>query len=312
MTQDASAKAKFLHRRDALCMATGAAIGAAAATGVGMAWAQTPSAATKRKPSDFRILDIHEHVITSAPGYDAAKDQASRLAFMDANGIEQTLVLPAFGYPHPNGLADTSKVNELVAAYRDRNPKRFPAAFGTVDPLDGPGAADEIDRCVTQLGMRGMVWHPRFTGVSIDHPAMTEFLKRVEAHNIPAFIHIVAESKLESAWKVGVLAERFPKVTFVALDTFSGVDQGSFAPYLGKTRPNLNFDTGMLLAVGSGMENFLKSMGPDRLFLGTDAYSQRGFALPYPVYEILASEYLSDDDCRKILGGNARKLLKLT
>lgn len=273
-----------------------------------------------RTASQFRLFDLHHHVgsleMVAQAGErrsagDPDEDARIRLAFMDSHGIEQALLMPANGYPAPNGIADTRRVNNAMALYRDRHPDRFPAALGTVSPLEGDGSLDEIDRCITELGMRGIVWHHRFQGTAIDHPRMNLLLERLQRYSVPAFIHIIADSNLESPWKLEMIADRFPELTFVALDGFSSPDHAHWMPYLASKHPNIVFDTGVMVPVSHMVENFVRTVGPERLLLGTDFYSSpKLFSHPFPVYELLASD-ISDDDCRKILGGNARELLKL-
>ncbi|MGN6770419.1 MAG: amidohydrolase family protein [Rhizobiaceae bacterium] len=273
-----------------------------------------------RKPEQFRIFDLHHHVGTLEMVADQGAKRAAggpeediriRLEFMDAHGIEQALLMPANGYPAPDGLADTIRINTAMADYRNRHPDRFPAALGTVSPLEGDGALDEIDRCIEVLGMRGIVWHHRFQGSAIDHPRMQLLLEHVQHHKVPAFIHIIADSNLESPWKLEMTADRFPELTFVALDGFSSPDHAHWMPYLASKHPNIVFDTGVMIPVSHMLENFVAKVGAERLLLGTDFYSSpKLFSHPFPVYEILHSD-LSDAQCAAILGDNARRLLRL-
>ena len=275
-----------------------------------------------RRPNQFRIFDLHHHVGTldmvsrgGTPGAragDMADDARRRIAFMDAHHIVQALIMPANGYPAPNGLADTRRINDGIAAYRDRHIDRFPAALGTVSPLEGDGALDEIDRCIGELGMKGIVWHHRFQGAAVDHPMMDRLLARVEQHGAPAFVHIIADSTLESPWKLEMLADRHPGITFVALDGFSSPDHAHWMPYLASKHPNIVFDTGVMVPVAHLIEGFVQKIGPERLLLGTDFYSSpKLFSHPFPIYELLASD-ISDAACDSILGGNARRLLGLS
>ncbi|CAO3363382.1 amidohydrolase family protein [Azospirillum palustre] len=277
-----------------------------------------------RDAKSFQVFDLHHHVgsldIVGAKGGGArgggagggmAADAEQRIAFMDRHGIAQALLMPSNGYQAPNGIADTRRVNDSVAEYRDRWSDRFPAALATVSPLEGDAALDEIDRCIQVLGMKGIVWHHRFQGCAIDHPRMDALLERVRHHGVPAFIHIIGDSKLESPWKLEVLAERFRDVQFVALDAFSSPDFAHWMPHIARRHPNILFDTGVMVPVSHMIERFVREAGAHRLLLGTDFYSSpKLFSVPFPLLEILASD-LTDGDCAEILGGNARRLLGL-
>lgn len=271
-----------------------------------------------RNAQSFDVFDLHHHVgsldiVGKGPqgAGDMVADADKRIAFMDRHGIAQALLMPSNGYQAPDGIADTRRVNDRVAEYRDRWSARFPAALGTVSPLEGDAALDEIDRCVEVLQMKGIVWHHRFQGCAIDHPWMDALLERVRHHGVPAFIHIIGDSKLESPWKLEVLAERFPDVRFVALDAFSSPDFAHWMPHIARRHPNIVFDTGVMVPVSHMIETFVRSAGAHRLLLGTDFYSSpKLFSSPFPLTEILASD-LPDEECALILGGNARLLLGL-
>src|ERR1700730_12656145 len=86
------------------------------------------SGGTMRSVKQFRMFDLHHHVgsldMVAAAGAaraasDPKEDARIRLAFMDQHNIEQALLMPANGYPTPNGIADTRRVNDAMAAYRD-------------------------------------------------------------------------------------------------------------------------------------------------------------------------------------------------
>jgi len=276
-----------------------------------------------RQASDFRVFDIHHHVgalagLLESDGdwfkADPAALQADvdrRIAFMDRYGIGAALLMPGNGYPLARGIEDTRRVNDYVRRYRNVAPDRFPAFVGTVNPLEGLDALKEIDRCIVELGMNGMVWHHRFLGTVLDHSMMNPFLQRVRDHKVPAFIHIIADSKLEAPWRLERLADRHPDVTFVALDGFSSPDHAQWMPYLASRHQNIVFDTGVMVSVGHLIENFIDQVGAERLVLGTDYYSEpQLFSHPFPVAELLASE-LSDTVLAEVLGGTARRILGL-
>ena len=70
------------------------------------------------------------------------------------------------------------RCNDTVAAYRKRDPKRFPVACGIVEPLHGARSIGELERMKHDLGLNGVVWHSRFQGVAVDHALMRPLLKK--------------------------------------------------------------------------------------------------------------------------------------
>jgi predicted TIM-barrel fold metal-dependent hydrolase len=184
--------------------------------------------------------------------------------------------------------------------------------LGTVDPADGPAAADEIDRCVEVLGLRGIAWHHRFIGQAMDDARMDACLEKLAEHRLPAFVHIIADSTLEAPWRLEALASRFPEQQFVALDAFSSANQSHSLPHIAANHPNIAFDTAVMISVGHMIDRFIETAGSDRLCLGTNFYSfPRLFSTPFPLAEIHELG-LAPDALRAVLGGNARRILGLS
>src|SRR5262249_7737777 len=124
-----------------------------------------------------RVIDAHNHVgdlwgpenlysdnLTRQGELD--RDARARIAALTRRGVDQAVVIAAPSYLRPDGLVDTRRMNDLVAAYRDVDPDRFPAAVGVVEPLYGERGLAEVDRCKFELGLVGISFHTRFQGVS--------------------------------------------------------------------------------------------------------------------------------------------------
>ncbi|MBZ9772232.1 amidohydrolase family protein [Mesorhizobium sp. CO1-1-8] len=232
---------------------------------------------------------------------------------MDFWGIEHALLLPASGYSRQRGIDDTKRVNDALATYRDRNPSRFVAAAGVVSPKEGDLGVDETRRCIVDLGMKAMVWHHRFDGSVINHIGMHPILEEMARHEVPAMVHIICDSKLESPWRLEDLAGQHPGVTFIALDAFCSPDHSSWMQLIARRNRNIIFDTGQLTSAGHNLPEFIEAIGADRLIFGTNFYSSepRVFDVPYPLQEVLALD-IPDDQKASILGGRSRELFKIS
>ena len=84
----------------------------------------------------MEIFDIHHHLgslpggsLQEEPGWQD-KDYANRVRIMDANGVTRAAILAATGYIQADGLKDTRRSNDVVAACQKRDLKRFPVACG--------------------------------------------------------------------------------------------------------------------------------------------------------------------------------------
>jgi predicted TIM-barrel fold metal-dependent hydrolase len=272
---------------------------------------------------DFDIFDCHHHVgdvrsfmphmgDEDAPTEGAAleAERAERVCIMDAGGVRQAAVIPGHAYPRTNGIADTRAVNTRIAAYRDARPDRFPVAIGLVEPIFEEACLPELDRCAQELGIRGISFHTRFQGVSMDSHWVTRYVERVGELGMVPVIHAMTESADEALWKAAEIARAFPDVTMLVLDAFSTFEGTREAFVIAERCPNLLWDTSLSYNFDF-LEQFAQQLGAERVVFGTDLYSPPlGRRISHLVPQIVESS-LSDDDKAKIFGGNARTLFGL-
>jgi len=272
-----------------------------------------------RVVADLRILDVHQHVGELPPRLPAAGggdtpitpeiELSSRIAKLDARGVSQAVVIPNHGYMRPNGLADTRKVNDAIAAYRDRTPDRFPAAVGIVEPLYGEHGLPEIDRCKHELGLVGISLHTGFQGVRLNSVWVRRFLDRMGQVGLVPFVHCWGESPPEALWQMDIIAGDFPDLKMIVMSAFSTQDQGQLLPYVAERHPNLYFDTAVPRYVPDVL-HAIRAVGAHRLVYGSDLYSvptdQTADALPQ-----LMSFPITDQEKAAMLSESARAVLGL-
>jgi predicted TIM-barrel fold metal-dependent hydrolase len=274
----------------------------------------------------FDVFDVHHHVGRAFDALggeldDAAHDDAamaeharveleSRLAIMDEGGVRQALVIPGHGYLRPRWLADTRAVNDEIAAYRDRTPDRFPVACGVAEPRDGPHALAEIDRVHAELGLVAISFHTRFQGVSMDSQWVLRAVERLGEHGMLPILHAMDDTPEEALWKLASIARRVPDLTILALDAFGGFEATRQCFHVAEVAPNVVFDTSLSYNFDF-IEDFARRFGADRVVFGTDLYSHPvGRRISHLLPQIVESG-LSPDDKAAILGGNARRLLRV-
>jgi predicted TIM-barrel fold metal-dependent hydrolase len=271
----------------------------------------------------YPVFDVHHHVgdasavlgatvaITDSgadlPEDVAAEEVARRLAIMDEGGVDWAAVIPGHGYHRPNGLADTRRINDGIAAYRDALPDRFPVAIGVIEPMYGPHSLPEIDRVVDELHLDGVSFHVRFQGVSLDNQWIRMYIGRMVERGLVPVIHAVPETSENPLWKVASIARAFPEVPMLVLDAFTTNESSKECFHTAEIAPNLLFDTS--LASGFDLiESFARAFGAERVVFGTDLYSwPLGRRISPRLPEIVACG-LDDDAKRAILAGNARGL----
>lgn len=276
-------------------------------------------ASPEQKPQDAPF-DIHQHVEPSDDSFSdfgsaeevIAKDYAARVKIMDANGIEESVIMAGNQYRKTEGIGNTRKLNDLVATYVAKHSDRFPIGIGTVEVTHGDASLRELERIAKDLKLRGAVWHHGYSGVPINHRFMRPILRTVEELNLIPFVHVYQKGN-ESWWRLEVLAEEFPNITFVALAGIASVEDREQALHIVKRRRNILCDTGPVFWRGEpAVESFVKQVGVDRLLFGSDLYAmQPSYRQATTTLQIIRNSQLSKEEKAKILSGNARKLLGL-
>ncbi len=116
-----------------------------------------------------------------------------RLKSMDAAGIERA-VLSIAG---PGVQAETDgriatrrarDANDFLAREVQRRPNRY-SGFAHLAMQDANAAADELERCMTELKFAGCMINGHTNGQYLDHPSLDPFWKRAEALGAVIYIH---------------------------------------------------------------------------------------------------------------------------
>jgi predicted TIM-barrel fold metal-dependent hydrolase len=115
-----------------------------------------------------------------------------RLKAMDEAGID--LQVLSHGAPATqrldaaDGVALARRVNDRLAATIREHPARF-AGFAALPTADPQAAADELERAVTKLGMKGAMVHGLCNGVFFDDRRFWPVYERARALDVPLYIH---------------------------------------------------------------------------------------------------------------------------
>ena len=255
---------------------------------------------------EFKIFDVHQHFgslefsgsseIGSGQIDAIQTDYKRRKSIMDKYGISGGCIMPSLQYERPNGQKDTEYINNSISQYKREKEEVFPIALGTVEPLHGEElGVREIDRMRDELKLDGVVWHHRFQGTHVADSRMKAFLKRMEAYNMPAVIHIFSESNLEAPIELETLALLFPNIKFLALDALSSPTNANYIMGICKRVDNIYIDTASLFPVGRLIDKFISDVGVDRVIFGTDLYlNPLLYNYPMALGEIENSEVLSE------------------
>jgi aminocarboxymuconate-semialdehyde decarboxylase len=120
-------------------------------------------------------------------------DPAARLRRMDQLGIDAAIVSisPTFYFywvSSADGSAHARAANDAIAAHVASAPARL-AGLATLPMQEPLAAADELERAVTELALRGASVGPRVGDTYLDDPQYWPVLERAEALDVPLLVH---------------------------------------------------------------------------------------------------------------------------
>jgi 5-carboxyvanillate decarboxylase len=117
---------------------------------------------------------------------------ASRIASMDADGIDmQLLLLSSPGvqvFERATAVALATESNDYAAAACKRHPTRF-AALAAIAPQDPASAAKELERATRTLGLKGGIINSHTFDHYLDEQSFWPIFEAAEALDVPIYIH---------------------------------------------------------------------------------------------------------------------------
>lgn len=250
--------------------------------------------------------------------------------------------------PPDKAVTIARAVNDRLGAFIAANPQRF-AAFAALPTSDPPAAADELTRTVEKLGFKGAMIHGLSNGEFIDGRKFWPIFERAQALDVPVYLHpsLPHPAVVDAYYRDYV--KDFPMVIRPAwgftVETATQAIRlclsGVFTAYprlkvilghLGETLPFLIWRIDQALArPGQQSLSFrdifashfyvttsgffsnpallccVMEMGVDRILFAVDW----PFVKNEPAVRWMDGVPLSDEDKAKILGGNAKRLLRM-
>ena len=121
-------------------------------------------------------------------------DMQARIRNMDAAGIDQQ-VITLSSPPVESVIADPKLSAELARIANDgiaemaaQHPKRF-IPIGSMAMNNPDACLRETERCLNQLGMKGMLMYTSACGRAIDAPEFLPFYQLMAERNLPIWLH---------------------------------------------------------------------------------------------------------------------------
>lgn len=137
------------------------------------------------------------------------------------------------------------------------------------------GWREDLDVCLSTLGMRGVVLFPNYHEFSLDDPCLAPLMTEAARHGIPVCVQSAMEdirrqfrpykaADMDAA-SIGAFARAYPATNVIALGLKFGQPETLGEPL----PPNLFFDTSNYETQGA-IEYAVDRFGPDRILLGSN------------------------------------------
>ena len=243
------------------------------------------------------VIDSHTHLFRRWLDVQGMTPQ-EMVEALNSMGVDKAIVLTMDGF-----FGDCPKHNDELARLVAQHPDEL-IAFGTVDPYQEEEAVQEVRRCIEELGMKGMKFHPWLQAFSLTHPTMDDIAVECARLGVPITFHD-GTPPYSSTPQVANLADNHPETTIIL--GHSGLhDQWHDAVRWAERLPNLYLCTHGPPFVG--LQWMVERVGPERMLFGSDA----GFASADVVLfdlDMVGNLAVCESDKAKILGGNVARLL---
>lgn len=219
--------------------------------------------------------------------------------------------------------------NDALADVVDRHPELL-LGFAHHDPY-GPDAAGELERAVTERGLRGLkLFAPLLRG-PLDHEDLDPLWGTAQRLGVPVLIHIghygsaggLSFGRYGGPDELSRMARRFPELAVVV--PHFGVQHVQELFFAAWGCPNIHVDTSgsnqwvrwmpYKLTLEDLFRRCYETIGPHRIVFGSDSsWFPRGYVTRYldDQLRICRELGLPDDHLRAIFAGNAERLLGLT
>jgi predicted TIM-barrel fold metal-dependent hydrolase len=253
------------------------------------------------------LIDVHVHIgrtIATAKSQTAAE----YLETMRSANIERAIISPMAGGRQAEGIRDTMAENDAIAAAIRADPARFPVGLASVEVRHEEKALEELERAFDELGLQGLVFHAMFSGFYVGRGGVLDpLLEALNERRGLCLMHAMPETggfSMESPKEIGLLAARYPQVTFIMGHPSMSDDQRAACIDAARGKDNVYVDLALEVRPET-VEIFVEALGAERVLFGTDS----PFREPQPTIRAVEAARIGDDARERILHGNGAELI---
>jgi predicted TIM-barrel fold metal-dependent hydrolase len=267
----------------------------------------------------FQIIDFHVHPPLDAEekGVNPQSIAEELLNLMDKSGISKAVILPIAPYISNNYIYRIVEVE----------PRRL-VGFASVVPNPADRAVKELERAVSDLGLRGLKLHPGMQGFCLRSTHVWKVLRRAGELGIPVIIHALWMDESSLYFKSPYKPWENPLEDYALLPYIAPETRLIYAHMGGllhfkevfniATHRNVYLDTSYSIITITrevGLErlaHYIKLLGAEKVLFGSDTVpgltpEDLG---PKKQIELINRFPLGEEEKEKILFKNAQKLLE--
>lgn len=233
-------------------------------------------------------------------------DPTALVELLKKNGVDYAVVLAELS-PMTTGMVSNEEVTEFCKGRRELIP------FANLNPYLSTRLGDELERCVHELGMRGIKLYPTYQQFYPNDRTLYPLYGKAQELKIPVMVHTGSSLFRGSRMKYGDpmllddIAVDFPALTLIQVHSGRGFWYDS-AFFLAQLHPNMYMEIS-----GLPPQNLLKyfpelEKNPDKIIFGSDWPGVPGIGKNIETIRALP---IREETQKKILGGNAARILKI-
>jgi predicted TIM-barrel fold metal-dependent hydrolase len=238
-------------------------------------------------------------------GKDGRMDPSALVEMMRKNGVDYAVILAELS-PITTGIISNEHVAEFCKGRKELIP------FANLNPYLSTRLGEELERCVHELGMKGIKLYPTYQQFYPNDRVLYPLYSKAQELRIPVMVHTGSSLFRGSRMKYGNpvllddVAVDFPELTLIQVHSGRGFwYDASF--FLAQLHPRIYMEI-----AGLPPQNLLKyfpelEKNAEKILFGSDWPGVPGIGKNIKTIRSLP---IKEETKKKILGENAAKILK--